>query len=396
MNKTTLVKHYKLVIVMLFAFVVISCGGGNLNDVNDKSPDIKIDNPNNPELDTQGNYTGKIVIDLVAKPTINYNEAVGTTNIVLQFIPRTENNLPLTPDQIEVELRINDRAIDVESRLNSSAQELAYNVHYSLVLDTSYSMKVSQSFQPMLQAAQRSVQTGQELWKNRPGDFTFQTSWFDSYIYYAVNNINRNWSPLDITTIPEPLEGAFTKLYAAIDYTLDELAKNQLNEEDTANNFQNVMLVFSDGKDNYSQFDNSSFSAENPGSLVTSNGAEYIKSGRVNTALSTILNKMSTIDNLTVHVIGLGNAIDTQNLSSIAEAGNGLLFQNPETEEVVNLFDRVTREFTTLQSQGVNAPLLPGTHKFSLVVKSKAGEEATEYNFNFKTGDATAAIIENE
>ncbi len=400
MQKTTLVKCHDLVIVMLFTFALISCGGGNLNEI-DKQKKNKDQNeletePKDSETENQGNYSGNVKIDLVTKPTISYDRDHGTTNIVLQFIPRTDNNLPLTPDQIDVELKIDDEDFDVEYHLSSSARELAYNVHYNLVLDTSYSMKVNQSFELMLQAAQKSVQTGQELWKNRTGDFTFQSSWFDSYIYYAVNNENRNWSPLDITTIPSPVDGTYTKLYAAIDYTLDELINSQTSEEDTENNHQNVMLVFSDGADNYSQFDNSSFTDQNPNPFVTSSGAEYLMSGRIETSLTTILNKISNIDNLTVHVIGLGEKIDDQSLTAIAEAGKGLYFQNPQTEEILNLFERVTKEFTTLQSQGVKAPLTAGEHKFSLVVTDKSGKNSTEYNFNFKTGDETASIIEAE
>jgi len=368
--------------IVLITVILSGCGGGNLNDINKEEADI----------DNIGTYSGKVNIDMVNKPTISYSEADGITNIVLQFIPRTEKSLPLSPEQIEVEIKINDEPINVEDKLSSTAKELAYSVHYALVLDASYSMVDSQSFEPMLKAAQKSVQTGLDIWGSRPGEFTFQTSWFDSYIYHSINNQNLDWSPQDIAAIPSPVSGARTKLYAAIDFMLDELLKKQNNKENSDDKFQNIMLVFSDGEDNYSYFDNSDFSETNS----VSSGVEYVKSGRVETTLATVLNKIKSIENLTIHVIGLGDKIDEENLSTIANTGNGLYLPNPQTDKIVNLFDRVTSEFTTLQSHGVNASLDQGEYKFSLLVKSKADDTTTEYSFDFKTGDATAAIIEKE
>jgi len=366
-------KPTRLLLSTIFVGAILSaCGGGNLNEVSkDES-----------ELDAEGNYSGKVKIEWVTEPTINYgNDKIA--NIVVQFIPRTQNNLPLSPEQVDITLQINDRDIGVESRLSSSSEALAYNVHYSLVLDASYSMLVSQSFNPMLNAAKRSVEAGLEIWNQRPGKFTFQATWFDSFIYASMNNETQSWTSTDITTIPAPLEDTYTKLYASIDYALDAIN----NRADTENS-QNVMLIFSDGEDTYSFVNNSGDEQTNS----VSSGAEYIKTGRVETTLATVLNKIRSAKNLSVHVVGLGENIDADSLTAIANASNGLYLPNPQTDEIVNLFDRVTKEFTTLQSQGVKKPLNVGVHKFTLIIKNKANGVTTEYNFRLQLSDTTSTI----
>ena len=82
------------ILLTLTTLLIAACGGGDLDDIGKKES-----NNENPD-----NYSGKVIIDMVAEPTINYDNSNGTTNIVVQFIPRTEKNFPLSPDQIDVEI----------------------------------------------------------------------------------------------------------------------------------------------------------------------------------------------------------------------------------------------------------------------------------------------------
>lgn len=384
LNKRIFFKSFSLFILISF---LNACGEGkDLNDINGNANKQNITKPIEEDI---SNYTGNIAITVLEKPEISYDPILGTTKILLQFIPKTSaGQTPLSPDQVNVEISIDD-STDVEGKLDSSAVELSFSVNFGLVLDASYSMVKSQSFTPMLEAASSSVQEGVDIWKNRAGKFNFKTSWFNSFLYFSEDTQNRTWIPSDISTIPSPADNAFTKLYAAIDTML-----NYISTENQENN-QNIILVFSDGKDNYSYFDNSDSTLLDSSLQTTSSGAQYKITGSQSVSFENITDKIKNIGNITVHVIGLGdqNTLDVDRLKAIASASGGIYLQDPNTDALLDLFSRVTKEFTTIQSQGVVTPLDPGQHSFALRVTNKSGKGMGEYKFNFVTGDSNAKIL---
>ena len=259
-------------------------------------------------------------------------------------------------------------------------------------------MQVSNSFDQMLNEASKSVQTGIDIWNQKPGTFTFQTTWFHDYIYHADNSTPGTWSSSDIKSIPRPYEGSQTRLFGAIDYSLDKLIEAQKNRPVGDDKLYDILVIFSDGKDNYSNFDNRNHpELLSDTTLVTSTGAPYEMLGSSVTTADNIIEKIKSIDGLTVHVIGLGDKVDDVSLQNIAQSSqNGRYFPyKSKGKEIAKLFDQVTQEFTTIQTKGVKFSLDSGKHKFSLLVNSKASTEVTEHTFYFQVDveDETARII---
>ena len=79
----------------------------------------------------------------------------------------------------------------------------------------------------------------------------------------------RDWEPDDILTIPAPASGTSTKLNSAVKVMADFMQSEYDSGVFNGERDQYVMLVLSDGADNYSFFDNSHLNA----SLTTSSGA---------------------------------------------------------------------------------------------------------------------------
>jgi len=392
MQKYVLTRNFFYVLFcLLVSTFLIACGGSKLdNDSNDNPTDSKV----STAPSTTGIYSDKVFIDLTAEPEVNVDPTFETTEVILQFIPRNESDFPLTPEQVKVSLFLDDQEIDPEGKIQSSSQQLAFNVNFGLVLDSSYSMLVShgdnEAFTPMLESAQNSVQKGIDIWSEQEGKFSFHTTWFNTSIYSSVNTSIQQWTAEDITFIPQPQSGDFTRLFSATEYAIERM-KEAIADEELGPRDQNILLVFSDGQDNFSHYekdkDNDSIR------LTTENDAEYEKIGHAATELTDLVETIGAQDNLSVHVIGLGEKINIDDLQAIATAGNGLYLQNPGVEEIEKPFQRVIQEFTTLQTHGANIPLKAGEYKFTLRVENAAGSDAAEYSFRFKTGDGSAEII---
>ncbi|TPW09044.1 MAG: hypothetical protein FD130_2674, partial [Halothiobacillaceae bacterium] len=130
------------------------------------------------------------------------------------------------------------------------------NIYYSMVLDASYSMTqhTPPAFGPMKEAARDSYQTVHDTWQERPGEAKFAMIWFDEVINQTQYNTNtaRAWMPDDIRDLPEPQPGASTKLFSATETMAKFLAQERQRNIFTGPRDQYVMVVFSDGADNYS------------------------------------------------------------------------------------------------------------------------------------------------
>lgn len=336
-----------------------------------------------------------IALELVGAPTISWKATNGKTTIVSQFAVRDQNGVPVQDPNYKVEMLINDETLDVESLLEKSAQDLAVNLYFSMVLDASYSMTqhTPPAFEPMKEAARSSYQAVLDAWAQRPGDVKFSLLWFAELLNQnAYNaNTNRDWRPDDILSIPTPVSGESTKLLAAVRTMGQYLTAEKDRGVFAGARDQYVMLVFSDGKDNYSWFDNSN----KEGSLSTTSGALYRQFGAPSTDMTQVKAAIAANPKLTVHVIGLGDKINREELQEIATAGGGLFLENPSSVNIGQLFDRVMREFLTIQTRGAEIPLPPNEYKFTLRVSNLAGDIKAEKSYKIRAGDAQSGIISN-
>ena len=159
-------KHPSSFLSLLVLPLLVSCGGGYNPD-----PTGVPGNTGTPGTGGSGAKSG-LQLSVPIPPTVSYpNDGKGLTQMVVQFSARDKVGNPLNSDEFDVELRVNDKPVDVESLLNQSSEELGVNLSFGMVLDASYSMTVGSSpaFVPMKTAARDSYQEVLELWKNRPG-----------------------------------------------------------------------------------------------------------------------------------------------------------------------------------------------------------------------------------
>jgi hypothetical protein len=198
------------------------------------------------------------------------------------------------------------------------------------------------------------------------------------------------WAPEDLLNIPEPGPGSSTKLFAA-GRAMAKTMKYQYDLGIAAGpRDRHVMLLFTDGADNYSWFDNSSIADTG----TTIQGKRYARSGYPATSLDDLTQAITDHPNLTVHVGGLGNSVNQNDLEEIANAGDGLYVFSPTTADLPKFFGRVLREITTVQTRQLLIPLQQGDYTFKLVVTARndANNTAT-IQFRFHTGDSTAGVL---
>ncbi len=330
----------------------------------------------------------QVTIQMTGEPQVTYHAATGKTNVVVQFIARDRDGFALTPAEVVVEFLLDDAPVDNESILREDAEELSASIHLGLVLDASYSMLLHEppAFMPMLQAARDAILHGRELYTGRAGSFTWNVAWFNELIYYPNPSV-REWVPGDLVTIPAPNPGSATKLFAAVTHEALRMAEAH---ETIANgpNDHHIMVVFSDGADNYSWFDN-----EQPLSQgVTANGAPFWIAGFEAATLTGAVAAIEAHPSLTTFVIGLGSDVRDDQLQPLADAGGGRYFKNLSTSEVGSLFEQVTREFATIQTHGATIPLPPGEYTFRLRVLTADRRASDEYAFDFTAGDIAAGL----
>ena len=337
--------------------------------------------------------SGVLSLDITQPPQVTWLDSNGKTQVILQFSVRDSKGQPLSEEQIDVELKLDGKPVDVESLLNQSSNELEVNLYFAMVLDASFSMTQHSppAFAPMKTAARDSFQEVIDLWSTRSGSVKFSTIWFDEVMNQSMYNMNvaRDWVPDDILAIPEPAAGTATKLHSAVKVMADYLQAEYDNGVFNEARDQYVMLVFSDGADNYSYWDNSAISS----TLSTTSGASYKQFGTAPTTLELAKSAVAAHPRLTTHVIGLGSAVNTSELTQLANSGRGIYQANPSSKNIDQLFQRVLQEFTTIQTRGVEIPLPPGDYDFSLNIKSKSGGVTAPYKFRMHAGDPEAGVI---
>lgn len=339
-----------------------------------------------------GSGSTPVTVELTGDPTVEYDAVRGRTVVVTQFTARRDDGVPVTPEEVRVTMEVDGTAVDNESILQESARELAASLHYYLVLDASGSMLQHDppAFAPMKEAARRSVEAGIAAWTTRPGIFSWDVTWFNDVLFHRRGL----WSPDDIASLPEPPLDAATKLYAAVEQAAAEMLIAY--QQGTANGLRDhhVMVVLSDGADNLSDFDNQQAVPTTIGS--TASGGAYERFGWPATALADAVAAITAHPAITVHVLAMGSEFapaDLDNLRVLSEAGSGQLLVNPKASEVDALFDRVTREFTTVQTAGAAIPQQGGDHELTLVVEGTAFHGEGRLSFAYHAGPGAQLLL---
>ena len=327
-----------------------------------------------------------ITVQALDTPSVTFDATRGTTTVVTKFIARKEDGTPIGPRDVDVDLLLDGAPLDSEAILQESAEAREVNLLYTMVLDATYSMLQHQppAFEPMKQAAERSVKRGVALWHDRPGSFAWSLTWFDDYVYRPEST----WPEAAIMSIPTPTQGmAFTRLFAALDYTLDDISR--VRGASRPANAHNVLVVFSDGRDNHSAW-NMPASASR---VLREGDLSYRKIAWRATTLPEVLTKIRSRSDLTVHAIGLGDDVNDLELQAIADAGRGIYVKNPDAAGLDAVFARVTQEFTTIQTAGATIPNPPGDYELTVRLRPHDGTRAGEWRCRLHAGDANARAL---
>jgi len=357
--------------LLIFALIIVGCSS------DEESPLAPVPVP------------ASVEIEMTSIPTVNFNQSTGKTTNVVQFIARDRAGNPLDADDVIVDLLLDNRAVDNEALLQADSAELSSSINLGLVLDASYSMLLHTppAFEPMLTAARNAVVEGLALYEGRPGTFSWNVSWFNETISSPAV-AGRTWQPDDLLAIPEPGPGTATKMFAAVERQA-KLMREQYGTIANGPHDHHVMIVLSDGADNYSWFDNSSFT--NTG--VTASGAPFDVTGWDSTGVDPAVAAIEGHPNLTVHALGLGSSVQDSQLQPLVTAGGGRYLKNPSSSQLGALFDSLTREFATIQDHGATIPLPPGDYVFTVRVSTVKGSARDEYTFRFHGGDESARVL---
>jgi hypothetical protein len=351
-----------------------------------------------------GDSPDALFLEVLSEPAVSFDDAIGTTTVVLDYLVRDDEGVPLEEDDIEVAMFVDGEQLGTgrfgESILDRDSTELDLSVSVTLVLDASFSLQQFDppQFSPMLNGAQRLVDSGTDLWRDRGGLFDWQVLWFDELISTPAPDADR----FRIRDIPEPQPGSFTKLYAAISAALERSAARYGDGIAAGERDRHVLVVFTDGLDNLSSFANPDVRQQ--GELR--NGDPYPRFGWRATDLDNVLSQIADHPayptNLTVHSIALGQdcseasagdaCFDGDALADIAQVGLGQQLTSPRS--AADLFDLIQREFTTLQSSGAVMALPPGNYEFRLVARERRNRRAEgEIRFRFAVRSDGAGFV---
>lgn len=326
-----------------------------------------------------------------------WNPENGATRLIMQFVTRDESGLALDPEldanqqptALASQLFVDGEPTDVESLLNRDSELLKSNLALSLVLDSTYSMltHTPPAFEPMKTAAVDVLTGIRDVWSANNAQFHWELTWFNDVIFRpAPNNRGESWSIANIGDLPAPTAGNFTGLWKAVHYTIGVHQELYENNVAAGNRDQHVMVVFSDGADNHSYFNNSNSSGT--GDL---NGMlHWTYQGYPATAIADVQTRLDEFPELRVYVIGFGqqlNEAGKQRLRDLAEQNRGQYFFGSDSNALGQLFESVKREFITMQTLGVETPLQDGKYEFSLRTKHVASGAEGRKDFSLQIGE---------
>lgn len=332
-------------------------------------------------------------VHLVGAPRIAWDAERGVTRVSLSFLARQPDQSPLDTSNSTYKLMSRGRALDVEVLQVQGATAPRVNLLYSLVLDATYSMlaHTPPAFQPMRSAAFTSVQRGHQVVdKAARGSFAWELFWFDDDLFHP----DGIWRENDILSIPEPEQGHFTRLHGAVARALS-LANASLEQRaaQTPGSWQHVMVVFSDGADNHSWV-----GGQPTDEVRTTQGLDYRKQSIAATNPEDVLETIRKQSNFTLHTIGLGDDPDQhKQLAAMAHAGHGtyqtMASKNNDLTSLSALFERVTREFTTIQTTEIDLPWPPGDYTLTVRVQANDKPQEGDLNLRMHVGDVDAKYI---
>jgi len=82
--------------------------------------------------------------------------------------------------------------------------------------------------------------------------------------------------------------------------------------------------------------------------------------------------------NLTVHAMGLGSDVSSEELSFVASRGRGEVVQEADTAKVRSLFDEALKEFIEYQARTTDIPQSRAEYTFGIVVERRAPAPSDE------------------
>ncbi len=342
-------------------------------------------------------------LDPVGLPVVAFDRRIGTTTVILDYVVHDGLGRPLAPSAYRTRLFLDGNQLGTgvfdETVLGSDARELELDLFLMLVLDASFSLERfgSPQFDNMLRGAEDLVLRGADIWSRRAGTFDWSVVWFDELLARPDPDFAGSFR---ITNIPRPGPGDFTKLYSAVSAGLEVSADLRGDGVAADGRDRHVVVVFTDGRDNLSRFDNAG--VEEQGRLT--NGDPFQRFGWRSTDLDGVLGEISAHPafprQLTVHTVGLGEdcavassttCFDRPALERIAQVGLGLAFDSQDDASA--LFNEVIREFETLKSDGALLALPPGTYTFDVVVERVDGTGAGELRFLLLVLDDAAEFL---
>ncbi len=342
-------------------------------------------------------------LDPVGLPFVTRDRRIGTTTVILDYVVHDGLGNPVAPEAYRTKLFLDGNLLGSgiydETVLGSDARELELNLFLMLVLDASFSLERfgTPQFDAMLRGAEDLVLRGADLWSRRAGAFDWSVVWFDALLARPDPDFV---STFRLTNIPRPEPGDFTKLYSAIGAGLEVSAEQRAEGIAAGARDRHVVVVFTDGRDNLSSFENPDVSEE--GRLA--NGDPFRRFGwratNLNDVVTEIADHPAYPEQLTVHTVALGDScgatsdstcVDSVALSQIARVGLGREFASQD--DAGELFGDVLREFETLASDGALLALEPGTYTFDVVVERLDGSAVGELRFLFAVFDQSAEFL---
>lgn len=320
-------------------------------------------------------------------PVAIFQPTTGKTTVVLDFLVRDSAGNPVDPATAQMRRLVDGREVDVEAVPDFHDTKLTSNLRVGMVLDASYSMTQWQppAFAPMKQAALDTLQSIRDqftAWNT--GTISALLDWFqDGYVCEPAPSM----PDAAVLDIPTPVPGDATKLFAASARMVDRMKEqyDAIVAPGASDHF--AMVVFTDGWDNYSWYDNSAV----PAISYPAAGGTFSCAGSAPMSLDGLLERLRAFPQLEVHVIGLGNTIKASELSAIAATGHGRFVSNPDSSQVASLFQQISREFTTVRRDGITMPLPPGEYQYEQQVEVNGG--VARVKFRFRAGDANAGVL---
>ncbi len=326
----------------------------------------------------------------------------GATRLILQFVARDEQGFAIdpmvdannVPTALNSALTVNGESIDVESLIDQDSELLRANLAMTLLLDSSRSMLLHTppAFTPMKTAAVSVLNNTQTTWSQNQAQFHWGVAWFNEYLYQPKpNNAGEVWTIDDVASIPEPVDRDFTGLLKAVDHMIGIHEQWYADGIAAAARDQHVLVVFSDGKDNHSWFDNADQTGED-------NFQQMLFWDELGLApvptVSDIRDPASTVPNLRIHVMGMGSAVDENELKAIADLGQGQYFFGSNSDTLGDLFNQVQRELVTQQTLGVQTPLAAGDYTFTLTAQRISDGAQASHTWTQPAGSALPACAD--